>query len=382
MARVPLANVSTTLTHTGAVLRRCRTNARGTQNALYYVRGQTARKFVAFRKTIAVIWTIVMERIFYHIIDGAPVQPHRPTASLVAARLQPFYRAFKREAGFIATWTYEEFLGSVRGRKRRVYERAVRRLLAGWTWRDVSQWVKVKAFMKFEKLPVTGKRLVPRAIQPRSPEYNVLVGRYIKAAEHRLYKDIQEVYRDELPVVAKGLTTQELGAIIAGKWQRYDDPVCVGLDQSRFDQHISRAALVYEHKFYQAYFHSRELSRLLAYQYTTRGVFVCPDGIAKYSTDGGRCSGDMNTGCGNTILQAAMIYCYLSDRSFRRQPSVMVNGDDSFIIVERRDAHKLAALGDYCRELGFELKVEQTVDVLEQISFCQMQPFSTASSMS
>lgn len=373
-AQIPLRFVSTNLTHTGAVLKRCITNRyKLFSKYIIGIEGLSSTTFVAFTNTVDVAWTVVMERVFYHIINGQAVEPFRPSEATVLGHLDVAYTAYRKTASFIAAWDFQTFVDSVHGRKKQLYQRAVERVLGGWTWRDVRMWSKIRAFIKFEKLPLENKRLVPRVVQPRSPEYNVLVGRYIKAAEHVVYENLACMCRDDLPVVAKGMNSYTLGDIIAKKWGRYTHPVCVGFDQSRFDQHISKAMLKFEHKFYQLHFHSRELFRLLQEQLQTRATIMCPDGIIKYVSVG-RCSGDMNTGCGNTILQCSMMFSFISNQPFTKWPSLMVNGDDSFVICEAEDLHLLRPFSEFCRELGFVLKVEEPVNTLERISFCQMNP--------
>lgn len=368
-----LREISTNLTHRKATLKRCDARIRPPK-VLSRITGLSSTLFVAFTSTLSVAWTVLMERVYYHIRDGEPTVPYTPSSEFVFNRLQPTFDKFRRVAGFIAKWDFDTFVKSTLGRKRRLYERAVGRLLSGWSWPDVVRWSRIRGFIKWEKLPVEKKRLVPRLVQPRSPEYNVLLGCYTKACEHRLYSDLAEVAGDDLPVVGKGMSSQELGEIIASKWGRYADPVCVGFDQSRFDQHISAAAMSYEHRYYQCYFHSSELDKLLKLQLKTSGVITCEDGFIKYTIDGGRSSGDMNTGCGNTIVQFAILHSYCENFHFSRLPSFLVNGDDSLIICERADLHLLDGLPDFCADLGFVLTVEPPVFILEQVSFCQMNP--------
>lgn len=356
----------------------CRRYTRGGRlfkGKLSALSGLIGRPFVAFKHTVDVAKTVIMERVFYHIIDGVPVQPYRPSLEGVLDSLGQTLLLFRSSCPFIAAWTYEDFINSVHGRKRTLYSRAVARLEQGWTWGDVSRWTKFRAFIKHEKLPVVeGKRLVPRLIQPRSPEYNVLVGRYIKAAEKPIFHVLQEISNSSEPVVGKGMDVVELARVVKAKWDKYVDPICIGFDQSRFDQHISEAMLKYEHMFYTSVFHSRELVRLLSYQLESIGTVACNDGHCKYHQIGGRGSGDMNTGLGNTIIQFSILHSYCCSRMIEHEVSYMVNGDDSLIITERRNLPAFEGLPAFCESLGFVIKVEPAVDVFERISFCQMQP--------
>lgn len=342
------------------------------------IKGLSSKLYGAAREDVDTAYTAVMERLVYHVLNGVPVRPIDPGPLMVKTRLAATERKFRQLASFIAPLTFSQFLETVRGRKRRLYENAILSLLAGYNAYEVTNWAKVRAFLKFEKLLVYDPdqgyvRKVPRIIQPRDPRYNVLVGRYTKAIEHRVYQDIAKLFEDDLPVVAKGMNSWQLGEIIAEKWKRFKKPVCVGFDQNRFDQHISKSVLEFEHHIYQKYCHSKELALLLKKQLRTKGKMLCFNGIVRY-TSVSRCSGDMNTGLGNSLLQAAMIHSFIEGTPFSQKPAVLVNGDDSFIMCEETDLSLLAPFPAFCADLGFVLAVEAPVYELEKVSFCQMCP--------
>lgn len=370
---VPLCEVKTLLTHPSVVLRRfLRDKPR--KLVMFAVGDLCGQAFVCFKHTVEVGMTVLMERVFFHVVDGKPVQPDRPPLGEFLRLLSPFSQQFKRLVVSIPAWSFDRYVESYHGRRRSLAKRAVASVLTGGVARKVPYWARVNAFIKHEKLPVTpNKKLVPRMIQPRKPEYNALLGRYIRPAEPYIFHLLQKMTNSITPVVGKGVDTIQLGKIVETKWRQFKRPVGIGFDQSRFDQHISNGALQFEHGLYDQIFHSAELRDLLREQLVTHGNLLCDDGRLKYSTDGGRCSGDMNTSLGNSLLQFAMIYSYASSHSV---PSyeVLVNGDDSFIITEAEHVGAWSGLGAFCKELGFMLTVEKPVHVLEKLSFCQMQP--------
>lgn len=366
----PLCEIRTDLTHPDAVSRRF-LRSKPRRLRVLALTGLLQSKYVAFKQTLDVAWTVIMERVFYHIIDGVAQQPFRPTPEYVNRALSPAFNCFLKHIPFVACWSAQQFVDSYQGRKRGLYERAAAALGMGWTWANVRQWVKYRTFIKHEKLLVTGKRLVPRCIQPRDPRYNVLVGRYIKAVEKPIFHALQEMFCSDTPVVAKGVDVVQLGSIISSKWGKFTHPVAVGLDMSRFDQHISTAMLQYEHGWYNSVFHSKELAKLLKLQLRNSGTLLCNDGLIKYHIDGSRGSGDMNTSLGNSLIMASIVYSYMAGRC---RYEVIINGDDTVVFVEQSDLHQLDGLSSFCSTLGFVLKVEAPVDVLERVSFCQMQP--------
>lgn len=213
----------------------------------------------------------------------------------------------------------------------------------------------------------------PRIIQPRSPRFNVAVGRYIKPIEGRVYGLLQELFHEV--VVMKGFNAVEIGELAHKKWMRFDEPVALGLDASRFDQHVSVDALRFEHKVYQMFYPGNsELKRLLSWQLKNVGRAFCPDGRVKYQVNGCRMSGDMNTGLGNCLLMCSMIYHHVVQQGIKKV-SLLNNGDDAVVIVEQRDLAKLQQnLVERFASLGFTMKVEEPVYRLEELEFCQMHP--------
>ena len=195
--------------------------------------------------------------------------------------------------------------------------------------------------------------------------------------EHFLYRDIDSVYGR--PTVMKGYNAYQQGAYFATEWARYRSPRALGLDASRFDQHVSVPVLRWEHGVYDLYYRSPELRRLLQWQLRNRGFVRTADATFRYSVRGGRCSGDMNTAMGNCLVMCALVYGLLAElgltRSSGTRVSLFNNGDDCVLIGECGDiaAIEQRVAGHFSRA-GFVMKVEPIVDVLERVSFCQTNP--------
>jgi hypothetical protein len=257
------------------------------------------------------------------------------------------------------------------GRKKQVYEEA---------WRSLADEpvcasdAELKTFVKAEKLDLDSKTdPVPRVIQPRTPRFNLSVGRYIKACEKMVYKAIDKVFGEV--TVMKGLNADVRGRAIAKKWFSYDDPVAIGLDAKRFDQHVSEALLKFEHSVYNAIFRDAELRGLLRMQLRNVGRVLCADGAIKYVKRGTRASGDMNTSLGNVLLMCLAMRAYL--RTKRCRASLVNDGDDCVLICERRDEGNFEDLGAWFEQLGMVMARETAVDEIEQIEFCQSHPVLT-----
>jgi hypothetical protein len=239
----------------------------------------------------------------------------------------------------------------------------------------------LSTFVKAEKLNITAKPdPAPRVIQPRTPRYNVEVGRYLRHSEELLFKAIDKVYGGR--TVFKGLNADQAGVEFKAIWDSFKDPVGIGMDASRFDQHISKEALEFEHSVWLQMFPEPQrpfLARLLSWQINNRGLARCPDGEIRYKVEGCRMSGDMNTSSGNCLIMCATVHNWCTSLGITKF-RLANNGDDCMLFVERKDATRVrSGLIEYYRDLGFTMKVEPTLDVLERLEFCQTRPLLVGS---
>lgn len=315
----------------------------------------------------------VRERVFSVEVQGTLVSPPRPAPGVIAQELEGFAEQFRRRVVTTHAWSTEQFVDSYKGRRRVVYEQAA----ASLTRKPVNRRdANSGAFLKAEKIPFYLKPdPAPRLIHPRDPRYNVAVGRYLKRIEHDVYHAIDGVWGYR--TVLKGYNAHSVAGILRRKWEAESDPVALMWDASRFDQHVSADALQWEHQRYLEHFrgHERaELERLLQWQLRTRVYARCKDGMVKYTVDGMRFSGDMNTGMGNCLLMSAMMYAVCKRMGIRAQ--LANNGDDCVLIMGRSEFRRLdqELFRSWFRRLGFNLKAEGVTDVFEQIDFCQTRP--------
>jgi hypothetical protein len=266
-------------------------------------------------------------------------------------------------------FTNQEFLNTYSGRKLTVYTNAIESLRTRPIQLKDSY---VSAFVKAEKINFSAKAdPAPRVIQPRHPRYNASIGVYIKKIEHLIYHKIAKVFR--APTVVKGLNAVELGEVVNRKWKKYTNPVAIGLDASRFDQHTGIEALEWEHSIYQRFYPGdRRLKKLLKQQLRNIGFGNTSDGKIRYKTEGCRMSGDMNTGLGNCLLMCAMVFSYMQDKGF--EYDLLNNGDDCTLIFERKYQNRIRDLPEWFLQLGYTMKVEPPVYIMEQIEFCQTHP--------
>lgn len=313
----------------------------------------------------------ILERVYFVEKDGILVPPPQPIPGAFQ-RLRGFKHALLGRMSPTTPVSREAFVGMYSGRRRTIYGNAA----ASLSVRPLeAKDAYLSSFVKCEKVNLSAKSdPAPRIIQPRNPRYNVEVGRYLKPLEHHLYRATAEVCGG--PTVMKGYNAEEVGGHIATMWSEFRAPVAVGLDASRFDQHVSVDALSWEHSVYLALFRGDDkayLRLLLSQQLENVGFARSSDGGYKYKVKGRRMSGDMNTALGNCLLMCAMVHSYCSSKGIRYR--LANNGDDCTVIMERADlAAFLSGLREWFCDMGFTMKVEEPVFELEEIEFCQAHP--------
>lgn len=308
----------------------------------------------------------VGERVLFRNKDLLrPVSPHRGIFNL---RLAKFRDALSRDIGYQSPVTHDAFVDFYKGPRKLIYQRAVNEL-AFLPIRPKDAFLKT--FVKAEKHNFTLKPdPAPRVIQPRSPRYNVEVGCYLRPLEHKLYASIDKLFGS--PTIMSAYNAYTQATHLKAKWDRFNTPVCVGLDASRFDQHVSVSALRFEHSVYDSIFKDAKLRYLLKMQLFNRGTARAADGYFRYQTEGSRMSGDMNTSMGNKLLMCLMSLSYL--QSLKIPFEYANNGDDCLIFLENENLECLNDMETYFKDFGFDIVREAPVTEFERVEFCQTKP--------
>jgi hypothetical protein len=316
----------------------------------------------------------LVERLYLVSTADGLAPPPRPLGNTFSERLSGFTAQIARYLPEAARVDYDVFVGYYSGRQKAVYQKAVDSLMHTPVQHSDAA---VKTFVKAEKTDFSNKPdPAPRIIQPRDPRYNVEVGRFLRPVEKLVYRAIAKVWGG--PTVLKANAADQAAAL-RGMWETFADPVAVGLDASRFDQHVSTAALRWEHGVYLRMFRGEErakLERLLGWQLNTVGKAYLPTGRVTYRTEGARMSGDINTSLGNCLIMCAMVWAWCSAAGVKAR--LANNGDDCVVVMERRDlARFMDGLDVWFTEMGFTMAVETPVDTFEAITFCQTSPIWT-----
>jgi hypothetical protein len=381
----------------GEKFRVSRTRQVGARRArrYYRVRGDNGPDWDIPNNDIESVAHAVLERVFF-VKDGkggfirAPrpwnhqsvkdeKNPFKAASEKMTRRFRTFTEKMKEAAsthGKVSPLTDQEFLNCYGGAKRKCYEAAVE------SFKDRSLEDRdclVKVFTKDEYRKPGG---APRAIQPRSPRFNVKLGRYIKHLEHEIFHAIDDIFDStgKHRTVAKGMNMTDRGNVIANMWNSFNNPVAVGLDASRFDQHINSLLLKHEHAIYHMWSTGKgdglpPLSRLLRSQLVNKGVYSGPDGKISYKVNGCRMSGDMNTSLGNVIIMCTLMHSYFESKGLLHKVKLLNDGDDCVIIMDIMNLETFTqGLQDWFLEMGITMEYDGIYRTLEDVEFCQSRP--------
>lgn len=225
---------------------------------------------------------------------------------------------------------------------------------------------KVKMFLKADKYHIN-KMTAPRCIQYRNKRYCLRLATYLHPIEKRLYSRTD---KSDTPVFAKSRNLTQRGADLRTKWESFENPVAILMDHSKFDAHCNEQLLSLEHKFYSSCIRvsdgKKELQKLLNWQLLNKGA--TKNGTL-YSTKATRMSGDQNTGCGNSIINYAMLKAF--DEHFELDSCMYIDGDDSVLICE---ANRVGLVNvDFFSQFGMTTKMELASE-FSKVDFCQTRP--------
>lgn len=334
---------------------------------------RASSKITGFNRDIDTLERAVKERVFFVKTPEGFAPTPQPSIDIPSS-LQGYVDALVPNLPSTAPLHPHKFVETFTGRKRAMYERV---LYTKWHEGVCATDAQITPFVKYEKVDLNLKAdPVPRVVSPRKPKYNIAVGCYLRPIEEEIFKAIGLAFDGK--TVMKGYDAFTQASIIREAWDQFTDPVAFGLDASRFDQHVSREMLEWEHSVYLRCFPCKadreELARLLKMQLDNVCESTMPDGKLRYTTRGVRMSGDMNTSLGACLIMCGVVYAYNPGCKFR----LINNGDDCVIITDRSDLDKFDNISDHFKKHGFTLVREDVVDIFEKIEFCQTQPILTS----
>lgn len=268
-------------------------------------------------------------------------------------------RYFPNECKPVSYW---DVIKDYTGKKRNMYTFAAMNLQQ-YGYDPI--YAKVRMFVKPDRWPVgVIHSKPPRAIQYRSLEYNLELGRFIKPYEHILYSTLTLGVASDTRIIAKGLNQYERAELLLEKSKVFTNPVYLNSDHSKFDSHFNRHHLKALRKLYNRAFRSSWLRRILWQQIHNK---CRSKGGIKYRTTATRMSGEFDTGCGACIINAIVLYGVLKKSGIFKY-DILLDGDDAVIILERSDLAKLDT--KLFSVYGFKTKIGVKYDI-RTVDFCQ-----------
>lgn len=340
------------------------------ERKLYHLGGLgTSSRFGVHNNSLQNLRRGLVERVFY--VEGKEGLEEAPKPEKDIFHSLGYFR--KRLHAIVGTHSRiseDEFLDFYQGRRKTIYREAICSLQGKAVEKRDAY---LKTFVKAEKINFTKKPdPAPRVIQPRNVRYNVEVGRYLRRFEHSVYRGIDAIWGG--PTVIKGYTVEQIGGIVEEAWGQFTNPVAIGFDMKRFDQHVSVDALRWEHSCYlDAFSRCAHLNKLLEWQLVNKGVGLASDGQIRYKTEGCRMSGDMNTAMGNCLLACAITHGFCREIGLKAR--LINNGDDCVLICDgKRAAEVRSGIVKHWRKFGFQCELECDATKIEKVEFCQMQP--------
>jgi hypothetical protein len=308
----------------------------------------------------------------YHSELAALCERHLvPQTKPTEAALNKFKSTLKKLAKRLnyqhEAMSYERVVNHYSGAQRRVYEAAAATMGTPLSSFDA----RIKTFAKREKWDFTERCRPPRAIQARSPRFNLELATNHKPLEHRLYRLRQRRATTQIPgkyrVFAKTRNWTQRASDAREMWEAFDDPVCIKIDAHQFDGTLHEKILALTHDFYVHLTGSREHARLL--KQTLNNFCRTKNGV-KYTVKGTRMSGDLDTAMGNALIMVVVLWCILD------QPHLLYDdGDDCLIFTSRRYlAAILKTLQTGFTDYGLNVGVESIAYAFEHIDFCQARP--------
>lgn len=264
-----------------------------------------------------------------------------------------------RQPRQLNTYTLEQVYQSKRGPKRKVYLAALKSLRVRPLNKNDS---KIKMFIKNERMAIADPPKPPRAIQSRSPRYNMVYQTYILPYSERWKtRDLNK------RICTKGLDQFQIAERLHNAWRKYRDPVAVLLDHKWYDSKQHKLPIKYCNDYISLHFVGSGYDELANERYHNH--CFTKNGI-RYFVKFTRLSGEADTSDGNSTVNDMMIR-YIT--RFIQCDHILI-GDDSVIICESDDLDKIRF--DVLDMYGFMTKIN-IVHNFEDIDYCQCKPVLT-----
>lgn len=258
----------------------------------------------------------------------------------------------------------------------------------GWTRTDArvkmfQKWEKTEGMGVFELQSMTQDKLAAkksRSIQHRSDKFCYVSMQYGKAMEDNIYHSRRmpgDKWARYVPprkrIFTKGLNSFETATNAKWKWDQFTDPLAVLLDHSGYDGTLNQdLRRIVEVAYYKKCTPGSHEFHWLINQLLTLNVRSAHGD--RMRVKGTMASGDWCTSFGDNLINFAIIDYWLRHHCGVKDFELMINGDDSVIIIEQRERHKLDFT--FFKTVGLNTKVDFASE-FHNIDYCQCKPVQT-----
>jgi len=249
-----------------------------------------------------------------------------------------------------------------------------------------NKWGKVRPFAKVESIST---EKWPRNISPRHPHFNFIWAQFTKPLEAYFYKNLGAYgalkrfnpHGNEAGIpnryIGKGLNKLQRGKLLEYKYNFFYKiwnviPIVLSTDCTGFDAHMTELFINLEVLFFLLCYleYKRWLKEFL-------GVVIENDMISdqiRIWLKGGRMSGDMHTGFGNSMDVCAMIIAFFDWIGIRRY-DILCDGDDTLVFIHPDDFEVVPIkMKEFFLACGHELKIEKVARTIFDVEWCQTRP--------
>jgi hypothetical protein len=273
---------------------------------------------------------------------------------------------FAKKLGFCSRAPLSTLVQGRSGRRRARFFQGVKEWMNEGVERKHARLSEMQKLEFYETTKIAGKE--DRGIQYRSVRYNAELATHL----HNVEAKVCGYHGKGGYHVAKGKTPQQRCINFFKQLSRFKDPIVVNGDHHRFDAHLHYLLVLLEHMVYKiCRKYKRRLVELLKWQLVSYGI---SKGGVRYRIRGKRASGDINTGCGNSVINIGLIEAWAESVGLTEDDyDFTVDGDDFYIIIERAKRALLATLVPFMLKCGMVTEIVVEDDPFKS-EFCQSRP--------
>jgi len=265
---------------------------------------------------------------------------------------------------------YQSIVNRYSGAKKKKYQSALDELNRDGFVRS-RRTARTEAFVKTDSFYWDSKVNDPRIINIRNPVFTLFIAKWLLPISRLIYAltDMPHQRVGAGRSILSGLNPRQKAANLMECWNAFSDPVCIGIDASRFDAHCHGELQEIVHREYLRWFPDKEFAWCLKETKSSRGR--TRNGV-RYSLTGVMASGDIGTVPMTNFIMQCCLRATLRKAGVRRF-CLRTEGDDAVIFVNRSDLARVTkTIGPTSLSMGLELRTDYVAFDYHEIIFNRM----------